>query len=348
MQDATASRRSRFHRHPPESGMCVVGGLLPTIVLFVVGCAGGPTPPGIEAKPRGAPPPALPESRRYDMPVRPKPLDGAAQAQRLLGAANVVGGLWRVAIDPADWRGHESIARGTQWMGAADPHPQQDLDGSLDPRLVEAACSTVCSFVDPVSTEIAPTGVQGRFEVQYAVFRSLGAARKLLRQGEVDRVVRALDKIVRDNRVTRAALKNLRVAGGLKQAWPRSSTLNPLDRSVLLDWLANARLLQNDIGAAVAAYEEMLALADSLPSRRLDSTRERLAHLNFALGNYEESLAHQRAWLRRAEWVGQACPRVCDPPSPPQATPVSVSDLAATPGVRTRLSRRTPRPQGVR
>ena len=231
--------------------------------------------------------------------------------------------------------------------GGVDPGLRQDEDGPLDPRLVAAACSTVCSFVDPVPRVIAPAGVQGRLGVQYAVFQSLVAARKLLRQGEVDRVVRALDKIVRDNRVTRAALQHLRIAGGLKQARPRSSPLSPLDRSVLLDWLASAHLLQDDFDAAVAAYEEMMALADNLPSGRLDSTRERLAHLNFALGNYEESLAYQRIWLRQAEWVGQACPRVCDPPEPPHATPASVSDVAATLGVQSRPSRKTPPPQAV-
>ena len=324
-----------------------ISGLLPAIALLVVGCTAGPTPTGTAAKPRGAPPPALPESRRYDMPVRPDRVEGAAQAQRLLGAANIVGGLWRVAIDPSDWRGHESIARGTQWMDGVGPGLEQDVPGSLDPRRVKAACLTVCSFVDPPSTVGARMSGQRHFEVGHSVYQALVAARNLLRQGEVDRVVRALDRIVRDNRVTRAALQHLRVARGLKQARPPSSPLSPLDRSVLLDWLANAHLLQNDFDAAVAAFEEMLALADDLPSGRLDSTRERLAHLTFALGKYEESLAYQRIWLRQAEWVGQACPRVCDPPEPSHATPASGSDVAATPGVQTRPSRRTPRPQAV-
>ena len=327
--------------------MWAISGLLPAVVLLIAGCAGGPTTAGVAGGPRGAPPPALPESRRYDMPVRPDLLEGAAEAQHLLGAANIVGGLWRIAIDTSDWRGHESIARGTQWMGGVDPGLRQDVHEPVDPRLVEAACSTVCSFVDPVPALSAPAAAQRRLKVQHAVFQSLRAARNLLRQGEVDRVVRVLDKIVRDNRVTRSALKDLRVSGGLKQARLRSSTLTPLDRSVLLDWLANAHLLQNDLPAAVDAYEGLAALGDSLPSRRLDGTRERLAHLNFALGNYEKSLAHQRAWLRQAEWVGQACPKVCGPPDSPHATPVSDSDVAATPGVQTRLSRRTPQPQAV-
>ncbi|MYD95833.1 MAG: hypothetical protein F4X98_00415 [Gammaproteobacteria bacterium] len=322
----------------------MISGLLPAIVLVVVGCAGGPTTTGDAGKPRGVPPPALPEARRYDMPVRREPPEGAAEAQHLLGAANIVGGLWRLTIDPLDWRGHESIARGAQWMRGVDPGLGQDEDGPLDPRLVEAACSTVCPFVDPVPTVTAPAGVQRRFEVQYPVFQSLVAARKLLRRGAVERVVQALDKIVRDNRVTQVSLKNLRVAGGLKRARPRSATLSPLDRAVILDWLANAHLLQNNIAAAIAAYEEIVTLEDGLPSKQLDGTRERLAHLNFVLGNYGESLAKQRVWLRRAEWVGQACPKVC---GRPHTTPVSVSDVAATPGVQTRLSRRTPPPQAV-
>lgn len=347
MRGANASRRSRFQRQLPDSGTCAIGRLLPAIVLLVVGCAGGPTTAGVVGTPRGGPPLALPESRRYDVPVRPDLLEGAAEAQRLLGAANIVGGLWRITIDPTDWRGHESISRGTHWMGGAGPGLQQETQGSIDPRLVEAACSTVCSFADPVPTASVPVGAQRRSEVQYAVFQSLQAARSLVKQGEVDRVVRALDQIVRDNRVTRSALKHLGVAGGLKQTRLRSSRLSPLDRSVLLDWIANAQVLQNDLAAAVAAYEKMVALQGSLPPDRLDSARERLAHLNFALGDYEKSLEHQRVWLRQAEWVGQACPKVCDPPDSPHTTPVSDSDVAATPGVQTRLSRRTPPPQAA-
>ena len=211
---------------------------------------------------------------------------------------------------------------------------------------VEAACATICSFT-PVGSAGGPEDVR-RFEVQGEVFQVLSAVRRLLKRGEVDRVVTALDRVVRDNRVTPSALRNLRVAGGLKQSSRFGSTrLEPPDRAVLLDWLASARLLNNDLEGAAVAYEELLELEGGLPSLRLDSTRERLAHLNFALGNYEESLAYQRAWLRQAEWVAQACPKVCDPPDPLQATPASDSDVAATPGVETRRSRRTPQPQAV-
>ncbi|MCE2424656.1 MAG: hypothetical protein J4F45_06080 [Pseudomonadales bacterium] len=297
-------------------------GLVPAIALFVAGCAGDPTAGGVGTKARGTPPPAVPEARVYAMPVRAELPADAGEAQRLLAAANIVGGLWRISIDASDWRGHESITRGTRWMtpevqGAGPENARK----TPDPRLVEGACSAICPFAGPVRTTRTSDNARSS-AVQDSVFRALLAARKLLKRGEVDRVANALDRIVRDNRVTPSVLRRLRVAGGLKQSRRLGSArLDPPDRAALLDWLANARLLNNDLTGAVVAYEGMLELADSLPSWRLDGTRERLAHLNFALGNYEESLAHQRAWLRQADWVGQACPKVCDQAGPPGASP---------------------------
>lgn len=280
------------------------------------------------------------------MLVRSELPDDATEAQRLLAAANIVGGLWRITIDASDWRGHASITRGTRWMAGEEKGPApEDAQRALDPRLVEAACSTICSFAAPIRTASPPVGLR-RLEVEPSVFQALMAARKLLKQGEVDRVERALERMVHDNRVSASVLKSLRVAGGLKQSGMfGSSSLDPSDRAALLDWLAGVRLLRNDLSGAVVAYEGMLRLEGSLRSSQRDSTRERLAHLNFALGNYEESLAHQRIWLRQAEWVGQACPKVCNPPDAPDATPVSDSDAAASLGVQTPLSQRTPRPQ---
>ena len=111
--------RTGFQHDTPEAGVAVPSALVPAIALFVAGCAGGPTTIGIDTEPRGAPRPALPEARLYDMPVVELP-DGAAEVQRLLAAANIVGGLWRIAIDDSDWRGHESIALGTRWMAGEE------------------------------------------------------------------------------------------------------------------------------------------------------------------------------------------------------------------------------------
>ena len=152
-----------------------------------------------------------------------------------------------------------------------------------------------------------------RHKIQFAVYQVLLASQHQLETGRADRVIRALTRMVRDQRVSPTAYKELRPAGGLRQSRRiRTTRLTSPDLVALQLTLARAHKVRDDIGAAIAAYEGALALDGGI--WQLDITRENLATLHFDHGDFERSLGYQRAWLRNADWVGRACPVVCPPP----------------------------------
>ena len=315
-----------------------------------------------------------------------------AQARALLGAANIVGGIWRATSDRDNRRGLQLIALGVQLTrgeGPTDetaPHDQtgetlahltdlrqivrertrhaarqikadratdaidtlQALLDEVDPmnehesaRIhtlialghlaqldrqlaidamdteVSGACSTICprgTATAPAAAN-APGGHHERHRIRMQVYQVVLAARNLLAQGQVDRVIRALTRMVEEERVGPSSFKILRPAGGLKQSrFFRTTRLETPGLVALLLYLGHAHGIRGDIDAAIDAYEAILELEGAV--WQLDITRERLADLHFDRGNYEESLRYQRAWLRDSDWVGTACTEVCASSAP--------------------------------
>ena len=338
-----------------------------------------------------------PPARTFSRENPPQSRDGRpdgyeAQARALLGAANIVGGIWRATSDRDHRRGLQLIALGVQLTKGArprsetGPHDQtgetlahltdvgeivrertghaarqikadraadaiDTLEALLDEvdrmnehesarihtlialgRLakldrglaidamdteVSGACSTICSR--GAATASAPATVPGghheRHRIRMQVYQVVLAARNLIAQGQVDRVIRALTRMVEEERVGPPSFKILRPAGGLKQSrFFRTTRLETPGLVALLLYLGHAHGIRGDIDAAIDAYEAILELEGAV--WQLDITRERLADLHFDRGNYEESLDHQRAWLRHSDWVGTACTEVCASTAP--------------------------------
>lgn len=338
------------------------------------------------------------EASRDDKPTPTRIGDREAEARQLLGAANVVGGLWRASVDRNNRRGLELLAWGTRIMqgggdaigerARGDAGRRQDVGdalvhlvgvrGSVRDRTGDAALSirsgqadaavallqTILDDIDePNAQELARTNtllalahlgkedlevaVQAmdsavgvacsvicapeirpdaaaadaherpvaRHKIQFAVYQVLLASQHQLETGRADRVIRALTRMVRDERVSPTAYKELRPAGGLRQSRRiRTTRLTSPDLVALQLALARAHKVQDNIGAAIAAYEGALALDGGI--WQLDITRENLATLHFDHGDFERSLGYQRAWLRNADWVERACPVVCPPLEP--------------------------------
>ncbi|MDE0659956.1 MAG: hypothetical protein OXI79_09955 [Gammaproteobacteria bacterium] len=313
--------------------------------------------------------------------ARPAPMaEYEAEARLLLGAANIVGGLWHAVDSPDDRRALElviwGLRRGTRGVALAPEMPLAHLNdvgasvrkrtkaaaaniragnpeaafgalGSMldrndelndqelarirtlatlahvakrEPQLaidamdgmVSAACSVICSPDSPyvVGANDPRTRDVGRHKIQFATYQVLLAARNQLKMGRVDRVVRALGKMVDTQRASPTTFKALSPAGGLKQSRLfRTTRLRAPDLVALHLMLARAHMSRDDIEAAIDAYEAILEIEDGI--WQLDITLENLANLHFDHGNFEESLDYQRAWLRDSDWIGRACPEVC-------------------------------------
>ena len=197
----------------------------------------------------------------------------------------------------------------------AKQEPQLAVD-AMD-GVVSTACSVICSPDSPfvVAAKDPEARHVGRHKIQYATYQVLLAARNQLKMGRVDRVVRALTRMIDGERASPTTFKALRPAGGLKQSRLfRTTRLRPPDLVALQLMLARAHMSRDDVEAAIDAYEAILEIDGGI--WQLDITLENLASLHFDHGNYAQSLDYQRAWLRDSDWVGRACPEVCALPEP--------------------------------
>ena len=344
------------------------------LVIVASWCASA-SPPVVGA-------PASNAEARPDAPTVPTG-EHEAEARLLLGAANIVGGLWHAVDAPDDKRGLELIIWGLrigpkgialapetplahlEGVGAsvrertneaaaniragnseaaasalgsmldridelndqelarirtlatlahvAKQEPQLAVDG-MD-GVVSAACSAICSRDSPyvVGANDPKARDVGRHEIQYATYQVLLAARNQLRMGRVDRVIRALGKMIETQRASPTTFKALSPAGGLKQSRRfRTTRLRPPDLVALQLMLARAHTSRDDVEAAIESYETILEIEGGI--WQLDITLENLANLHFDDGNFERSLDYQRAWLRDSDWIGRACREVCAVP----------------------------------
>ena len=200
----------------------------------------------------------------------------------------------------------------------AKREPQLAVD-AMD-MAVSAACSVICSPDSPyvVGANDPRTRDVGRHEIQFATYQVLLAARNQLRMGRVDRVVRALGRMIDTQRASPTTFKALSPAGGLKQSRRfRTTRLEAPDLVALQLMLARAHMSRDDVEAAIESYEAVLAIEGGI--WQLDITLENLANLHFGHGNFERSLDYQRAWLRDSDWIGRACPEVCAVAEPGRA-----------------------------
>ena len=262
--------------------------------------------------------PEMPLSHLDDVGASVRERTKEAAANIRAGNPEAAAGALGSMLDRVDELNDQELAR-IRTLATLAHVAQQEPELAVDAMdgVVSAACSVVCSLDSPFMAGANDRKARdaGPHKIQFATYQVLLAARNQLKMGRVDRVVRALGKMVDTQRASPTTFKALSPAGGLKQSRLfRTTRLRAPDLVALQMMVARAHISRSDVEAAIVAYEAILEIEGGI--WQLDITLENLANLHFDHGNFERSLDYQRAWLRDSDWIGRACPEVCAVPEP--------------------------------
>ena len=160
-------------------------------------------------------------------------------------------------------------------------------------HVVATACETLCPEASVFGTERPRerTNPTMRPGVRWIIWR----AQKEIQEGRRDAAIRLLSEVAKSKSLPKLGIRTLRVA----------------ELATIYHILAPALLAKNDRDAAVDIYEKILALGPRVPRWQREICHESLALIHFANRNYEQSLAHQREWLRLSPWIARGTARGC-------------------------------------
>lgn len=160
-------------------------------------------------------------------------------------------------------------------------------------HVVATACETLCPADSMFGTKRPrePTDAT----VRHGVLMVIGMAQEEIREGRYDAAIQRLGEIVESKSIPKLGVRNLKVA----------------ELATIYHVMAPAFLGKNDRDAAVDVYEKILTLGPRVPRWQREISHESLALIHFANRNYQQSLRHQREWLKLSPWVARDCPRVC-------------------------------------
>lgn len=160
-------------------------------------------------------------------------------------------------------------------------------------HVVATACEILCpaDSVFGAKRPREPTNAT----VGHGVLMVLGMAQEEIREGRYDAAIQRLSEIAESKSIPKLGVRNLKVA----------------ELATIYHVMAPAFLAKNDRDAAVDVYEKILTLGPRVPRWQREICHESLALIHFANRNYEQSLTHQREWLKLSPWVARDCPRVC-------------------------------------
>ena len=160
-------------------------------------------------------------------------------------------------------------------------------------HVVATACETLCPADSVFGTRRPHESTNAT--VGIGVLAVIGMAQMEIREGRHDAAIQMLTEIAKNRSIPERGIKNL----------------NVVELATIYHVVAPAYLAKNDRDAAVDAYEKILALGLRVPRWQREICHESLALIHFANRNYEQSLAHQREWLKLSRWVARDCPTVC-------------------------------------
>ena len=179
-------------------------------------------------------------------------------------------------------------------------------------EVVGAACTTVCSrgarALASASTQLQPRYPATRSALSELVLRP---AERMIENGDYDPAIAMLSNVV-DGGDRAPSVGGLKWASQVRSARKLARyRLKAAELANTYRVLARAHLANNDYAAAIEAYERILEHGAKLPPWLIEASYEDLALIHFLRKDYGKSLEYQRRWLGRAEWLANACPKVC-------------------------------------
>ena len=179
-------------------------------------------------------------------------------------------------------------------------------------EVVGAACTTVCSR-GARALASASTHLQPRYPATRPVLSELvlRPAERMIENGDYDPAIAMLSNVV-DGGDRAPSVRGLKWASQVRSARKLARyRLKAAELANAYRVLARAHLANNDYAAAIVAYEKILEHGAKLPPWFIEASYEDLALIHFLRKDYGKSLEYQRRWLGRAEWLANACPKVC-------------------------------------
>ncbi|MCY3620829.1 MAG: hypothetical protein OXH68_03850 [Gammaproteobacteria bacterium] len=175
-------------------------------------------------------------------------------------------------------------------------------------HVVNRACTNICR------SETARGKERRRHfnPIRPTVRGFIAAAQEEIHYGDFDYAIEMLNDLVGNPLASPPSTMRRDVAKSLGVF-----ALRPSERAAAYQALARAYVGKQDYKAASDVYERILGMGSRVPPWHRDISNESLALIYFSRRDYKKSVEYQRAWLGTANWVGEACPKVC--PSDPGA-----------------------------
>lgn len=168
-------------------------------------------------------------------------------------------------------------------------------------HVVDRACTNICW------SETAWDNERRRHfnPIRPTVYGYIAAAQEEIYYGDFDYAIEMLTDLVGNPLANPPTMKR-DVAKSLGVF-----ALRPSEKAAAYQALARAHVGKQDYTAASGVYERILGMGTRVPPWHRDISNESLALIYFSRRDYKKSLEYQRVWLETANWVGDACPKVC-------------------------------------
>jgi len=173
-------------------------------------------------------------------------------------------------------------------------------------HVVSRACTTICW-----NETVRDNDRRRHFNpIRPSVYGFIAAAQEEIYYGDFDYAIEMLTDLVGNPLASPPSTMKRDVARNLGVF-----SLRPSEQAAAYQALARAHVGKQDYEAASRVYERILGMGTRVPPWHRDISNESLALIYFSRSDYRRSLEYQRVWLETANWVGEACPKIC--PSDP-------------------------------